>query len=149
MLPDVRPTRALMLGYGAGTLAHLLHQRFGPVPIVAVDDDPRVLALAPALLPPLPGVEMACMDALQYVSGTRDRFDYAALDLFRGGATPPGTFSRPFLRRLRGILAPGAVLVANLFLDGRSANRVQALGRIFRVREERRVGHNVVVHCKT
>ena len=36
MLPDVRPTRALILGYGGGTLAHLLHDRFGPLQIVVV-----------------------------------------------------------------------------------------------------------------
>src|SRR5215212_3085627 len=46
MLPDVRPSRALILGFGGGTLAHLLQDRFGPIHIVGVDDDDEVLALA-------------------------------------------------------------------------------------------------------
>src|SRR3712207_5882260 len=45
MLPDVRPHRALLLGAGGGTLAALLLQRFSNVEIVAVDDDPEVVAL--------------------------------------------------------------------------------------------------------
>src|SRR5918997_3532840 len=45
MLPDRRPVRALLLGAGGGTLAALLHRRFGGVRIVAVDDDPRVVRL--------------------------------------------------------------------------------------------------------
>jgi spermidine synthase len=85
---------------------------------------------------------------LQYVGATGDRFDYVALDLFRGGEVPGGTFARPFLRRLRAIMAPGAPLVANLFLDKRTADRLQALARVFRVREQRRIGKNLVVHCK-
>src|SRR5262249_29787731 len=39
MLPDARPRRALLLGLGAGTIAHLLVRRFGPVAMVGVESD--------------------------------------------------------------------------------------------------------------
>jgi len=146
MLPDTRPSRALLLGYGGGTLAHLLLRRFGPLPIVGVDDDPRVLALAPALLEVPACVELVCLDALAYVQGTVGRFDYVAVDLFRGGETPRAMFGRPFLRRLRALLTPGAPLVVNLFVDRRLPERLHRLGRVFRVRAQRRVGENLVVH---
>src|SRR5581483_2288453 len=147
MLPDVRPGRALLLGYGGGTLAHLLQQRFGPLPIVGVDDDPRVLALAPRLLPALPLVEVVCADALAYVRQGRGPFDYVALDLYRGGECPPWVFRRPFLRQLRALLPPGAPLVANLFVERRAPRRVAALARVFVVRAVRPVGKNLVVRC--
>ena len=35
MVPDVKPRRALLLGLGAGTVARLLHERFGEVPLYA------------------------------------------------------------------------------------------------------------------
>jgi spermidine synthase len=129
-------------------LAHLLHERFGPFPIVAVDDDPRVLTLGPELLPPLAQVQVVVADAFQYVGGPADRFDYLALDLFRGGEIPRGTFARPFLRRLRMLMAPGSALVVNLFVDRRTADRQRKLARVFHVRAEHRVGKNLVVHCK-
>src|SRR5205823_3994495 len=45
MLPDVRPNRALILGMGGGTIAHLLTRQFGPLPITGVEHDPRVIRL--------------------------------------------------------------------------------------------------------
>src|SRR5206468_5576446 len=46
MLPDARPKRALILGLGGGTLAHLLARRFGRVELTAVEIDPDVVRLA-------------------------------------------------------------------------------------------------------
>src|SRR5947209_4224427 len=46
MVPDVRPRRALILGMGGGTIAHLLMRRFGVLPIIGIDIDPRVVQLA-------------------------------------------------------------------------------------------------------
>jgi spermidine synthase len=108
MLPDVRPTRALILGYGGGTLGHLLRERFGPVQVVGVDDDNEVLSLAHSLCGVLPHLELVRADAFTYVKQARGPFDYVALDLFRGGEIPRGVFAGPFLRQLRGLLAPHA-----------------------------------------
>jgi spermidine synthase len=147
MLPDVRPTRALILGYGGGTLAHLLQARFGPLHIVGVDDDDEVLSLAESLCGPLPHLELVRADAFAYVDQARGPFDYAALDLFRGGEIPRGVFAKPFLRQLRGLLAPNAPLVVNLFRDGRTQSRLERLQHVFRLREQRPIGKNVVVIC--
>src|SRR5690242_11838153 len=46
MLPPECPRRALILGLGGGTIAHLLARRCPEIELVGVDSDETVLALA-------------------------------------------------------------------------------------------------------
>jgi len=148
MVPDVRPRRALLLGLGAGTIARLLHARFGPVPIVGVDDDRSVLDIARDELADLPSLELVDDDAFAYVARAEERFDLACIDLYRGAQPQPRIVSRPFLRQLRALLAPRGQAAFNLFVDRRVETRVGRIGRVFRVLERIRVGKNLVVWCR-
>lgn len=149
MLPAFRPRRALILGLGGGTLANLLHQRWGAaVPIVGVDASPAVLALArEAGWLRLAELDLVQQDAFVYVQFCTDRFDYAALDLYDGREFVGRALTRPFLRRLAGLLIPPGLLVVNLFDDNRTAARLARLARVFAIEREQRVGDNVVVHA--
>src|SRR6266705_1740549 len=86
MLPATPPRRALILGLGGGTLARLLQARWGThLSIVGVDDDPAVIETARAVgWLPLPGLDVVVEDAFAYARRCADRFDYVALDLYRG-----------------------------------------------------------------
>ena len=151
MIPDTRPERALILGLGGGTIARLLHARFGPLPIVAVDDDANVLAFAAAELSELPGLELVQADAFEWTDEAverGERFGLACVDLFRADAMPPEVTRRPFLRALKRLLAPRGLAIFNVFADRRTENRVHRLERVFRVLERRQVGDNVVVCCR-
>lgn len=148
MIPDVRPRRALLLGVGAGTIARLLHARFGPVPIVGVDDDRSVLEIARDALANLPGLELVDDDAFAYVARASGRFDLACIDLYRGAQPQAQIVSRPFLRQLRALLAPRGLAAFNLFVDRRVETRVGRIARVFRVLEKIRIGKNVVVWCR-
>ncbi|MER3420184.1 MAG: hypothetical protein C4290_06505, partial [Chloroflexota bacterium] len=124
MLPEHRPRRALLLGFGAGTLAHLLLERFGALPIVGVDDDPRMLSLARAIFGPLPPcVDLVLADAFAFVQLCAGRFDYVAVDLFHGGRPARGVTGQSFLRTLRRALVPGGRAAFNLFEDAHTARR--------------------------
>ena len=46
MLPEGMPRSALLLGLGAGTLAHMLTRRFPGIRIVGVDNDSRLVEFA-------------------------------------------------------------------------------------------------------
>jgi spermidine synthase len=121
MLPDRRPGRSLLLGAGGGTLAALLLRRFGRTRVIAVDDDPRVVALGrERFYLELPGVEVVIADAFAFVAACRGRFDYIAVDLFRGGERPRELLGRPFLRALTRLATPGATVAFNLFRDRRA-----------------------------
>lgn len=149
MLPAFCPRRTLILGLGGGTLANLLHQRWGAgVPIVGVDASPAVLALATeAGWLQLPGLNLVQQDAFVYVQSCTDRFDYAALDLYDGRQFVGRALTQPFLRRLARLLTPPGLLVINLFDDNLTATRLARLARIFAIDREQRVGDNVVVHA--
>lgn len=150
MLPDVRPHRALILGLGGGTLARLLQARWGGVSIVGVDDDEDVLGMAMELgwLPRDAGLEVVRFDAFAYVQACHQRFDYVAVDLFRGERLERRTLGKPFLHQVRSLLEPHGRLTINLFSDRRTTERIARIAAIFEVRDQRWVGGNVIVHAR-
>jgi spermidine synthase len=147
MLPTVRPEHALILGLGGGTLAQLLLRRFGPTRITGIDIDERVIALASAGMGLDTGaLRIVVADAFTWVETARERFDYVAIDLFRGGEVPRQAFSTRFLRGVRGLMAPRGMLVANLAKDEQATERIARLGRLFRAIDVRKAGKNLIVH---
>ena len=149
MLPDEPPRRALILGLGGGTLASLLRARWGALPIVGVDDDATILAVArEAGWLPTGGLDIVVCDAFEYVQACAERFDYVAIDLFRGPRMPGRVFGKPFLRRVRGLLGPRGRLAVNLFRDRRQAERVNRIALFFDIRRQVDVGGNVIVHAR-
>jgi len=148
MLPSERTQRALILGLGGGTLTRLLQARWGEVHIVGVDNDPAILETARAVgwLPPS-GLEIVVADAFAYVQACQDRFDYVAVDLFRGERLASRAFGKPFLRGVRDLLEPRGRLAVNMFSDQRALYRVQRIAAFFDIREQVGVGGNVIVHA--
>jgi spermidine synthase len=148
MLPARPPRDARLLGLGGGTIAHLLVGACGPIPLVGVDDDPRVLALGrEAFGLTLPNLEVVLADAFQYVATCSHRFDLVCVDLYRDGRIPRRVCASPFLVRLRGLLRPGGAATFNLARDRAAPNRLAQLARYFRVERRILVGFNLVVHC--
>lgn len=158
MLPDQQPESVLILGMGGGTLAHLLAQQWGApeLRIVGVDDNPLVLRTAQeagwmggaAWDDAWGHLEVVEGDAFAYVRETTQRFDYVALDLYRGAQFDNRALNKTFLQQLRRIMDPPGWLVANLFSDLATDRRVERIGRVFSVQKRIRVGSNVVVHAR-
>lgn len=148
MVPSHRPSRALLLGLGGGTVARLLHTRFGTVSIVGVDDDPTVIELAGRELADLDGLEVVRRDAFDYVASSQERFDLACVDLYRGAELEARIVGRPFLRQLRDLLFPRGLATFNLFVDRRTETRIRRIERYFRVLQTVPVGKNLVVWCR-
>jgi spermidine synthase len=67
MLPERPPETALLLGLGAGTLAHLLTRRHPGVRITGVDCDAELLAFARRHFDlDLPNLEIVLQDAFEF-----------------------------------------------------------------------------------
>jgi spermidine synthase len=149
MVPDDRPRRGLILGLGGGTLVRLLHARWGAFPIVGIDDDPTIVSMATeAGWLPRESLDVVIDDAFAYVQGCKERFDYIAVDLFRGEELAQRAFGKPFLRRLRVLLVPRGRIAINLFSDIRMFTRVSRIATFFEIREQRGVGGNLVIHAQ-
>ena len=148
MIPSVRPKKALVLGLGAGTVVHLLTRRFGPVPIVAVDDDPEVVELARAEFGlDLENLEITIGDAFDFAHTTDDRFGLILVDLYHGAQPAPGLVSHPFLTDLRRILSPRGQVVFNLYGSYLTPRRMSRLQSSFRTVTTVAAGANRIVFC--
>ena len=149
MLPDAKPEQALLLGAGGGTLAAMLNRRFGPLDVIAVDNDPEVVRLGrTSFYLTLPRVSVVLADAFQFAASCRGRFDYIAVDLFRGNERPREVAARPFLRDLRRITRPGATVAFNLFKDRRVEHTLTRIARLLVPVRQVTVGKNVVTHYR-
>ena len=150
MVPPDRPSRGLVLGLGGGTLVRLLYARWGTFPVVGVDDDATIVEVANSAgwLPRAPELQVVLADAFEFVQTCTERFDYVAVDLFRGEQLAARAFGKPFLRRLRSVMAPRAQLAINMFADVRMLGRIARISAMFEIRERRQVGGNIVIQAR-
>ena len=151
MVPDVKPRRGLLLGLGAGTIARLLHERFGEVSIVGVDDDEAVVDFARELLRDLPALAIEQGDAFEFVEravSAGEHFDYVAVDLYRGDHLAHGVVGRPFLRGLCTLAEPRGLVIFNFFMERRVYDRIRRIERVFRVVKRELVHRNLVLWCR-
>lgn len=149
MIPDVKPRHALVLGLGAGTIVHLLTRRFGPVPIIAVDDDPELIEVARSEFDlNLDNLQIVIGDAFEYAAETEERFDLIFVDLYHGPHPSPGMVSRPFLNSLRRIVSPRGLIVFNLFCGYLTGERLGRLQTAFHNVEVVPAGSNRIVFCR-
>ncbi len=153
MLPPGCPNRALLLGLGGGTVAHLLARRCPGVVIVGVERNAEVIALARAQfgLGALPNLAVVEADAFAWVAEQAatgdDHYDLICLDLFEAGRLALGTLATPFLRQVGALLVPRGVLTVNLMVTGRTSEQLHRLQRVFRILRELRLRGNLVVHA--
>jgi spermidine synthase len=149
MLPQGSPRTALLLGLGAGTLAHLLTRQSPAVRITGVDIDPGIIEFARRHFDlALPNLEVIVADAFVYVSACTEQFDYVAVDLFQGAAFHRGVLARPFLRRLAAIAGPDGDIVINMYQDHRSEGYLRRIARVLEVVRAERLPSNVLAHCR-
>ncbi len=108
-----RPGRALILGFGLGSIALILHRLHGLRPVLTgVDIDPRVVSMAQRYLPEplLKRTELICTDALPWVPCCPNRYELIAVDMFVDTEVPRGCADHSFLTALRRLLTPKGLL---------------------------------------
>ena len=87
-------------------------------------------------------------DAFEYVQTCERRFDFIAVDLFRGQRLAARTFGRPFLRGVRALLEPRGRLAMNMFFDKLARQRETRIASMFDISTINRIGGNVVIHAR-
>ena len=149
MIPDAKPHQVLILGLGAGTIAALLTQRFGPIPITGVDVNPRIVELGHQIYR-LEEADLTVRvgDAFEFVKAATDRYDYIVVDLYLGGEIARHVFTKTFLKRLKRLAGPNGTVAVNIRRSSRLDRQLALLSEIFPVVETAEVGLNVVAKCR-
>ncbi|MFN8521756.1 MAG: hypothetical protein U0821_01455 [Chloroflexota bacterium] len=145
MVPDRRPRHTLLLGLGGATVAALLHERFGPVPVTGVELNPDVIRVADPIYRSIPSLSVVEADAFGFVQNATGPYDLICIDLYRGERLAAAITHLPFLRRIRELLAPGGDAVFNLFLDRSAIARTDRIRRALTVNRCVVVKQNVLV----
>lgn len=118
------PRRFLVVGLGGGTLPMFLRKYYPKAVIDAVDIDPDVVDVAKKFFGFREDRHMNVhvSDGRRFVENTRQPYDVIFLDAFGAAGTPSHLTTQEFLEAVRRAVAPGGVVVANLW--GPSANRL-------------------------
>ena len=149
MLPHHQPANALILGLGGGTIATLLTQRFGALPITGVECDPAVVWLARHQfgLDALEHVQVVVADAFAYVRRCRERYDAICVDLYTAGKMAHGVLGRRFLQDVARLLTPEGEATINLWRSPYLDDQLRRIGRELLVRDVVAVDENLIVRC--
>lgn len=126
-----RPTgsleSALMLGFGAGTVARLLCDLAGLKQIVGVELDPMHLSIAQGFFDCDERCELIAADAVEWVQDAAGdaRYDLVIDDLYGEEDGIPERYApmdKEWFNRLVGLLKPGGILVLNTIEPEKTAS---------------------------
>jgi predicted O-methyltransferase YrrM len=157
LLPSSCPRRALLLGLGGGTVAHLLARRCPNAEIVGIERNVEVLELARTQLglSSLSQLTMLQADAFAWVAQQCEEmgdesgsFNLVCLDLFEAGRLAHGALATPFLRQIARLMAPDGLLTVNLMVTARTPDQLRRLERVFAVVWQKRLRGNLIVHVR-
>ena len=126
----VKSDRVLMLGYGGGSAAEIIHQDFSrTAEIVGVELDAAVLDLAKRYFY-TQGVRLLQEDAVEYVKKASKhawQYDLVICDLFVDGDVAEGVATKSFVEGLSSIVEHGGGVIVNTMLDAPKAEAFEAL----------------------
>lgn len=126
----VKVDRVLLLGYGGGSAAEIIHQDHNrDAEIVGVEKDAAVLDLAKRYFY-TQGVRLLQEDAIDYVHKAAKNawhYDLVICDLFVDGDLAPGVVSERFVQDLTQLISVGGGVIVNTMLDAPKAKAFEAM----------------------
>lgn len=106
--------RVLVLGYGLGSIPHILRKRHNiSAHYTAVEIDPVVVGMAQRYgnLPKGSQVSWINADAISYISYSKAQYDLICIDVFIDDKVPAGFLSKEFMQETVKLLKPGGKLL--------------------------------------
>jgi spermidine synthase len=116
--------RALILGFGAGSVASILREELGmQCHITGVEKDPEVLRLGRKYFNTgrFTGIELLTADACTWIHTAEGCWDLVVVDVYEDFAVPPCCETEAFVQALHRRLAAGGMLLFNKLIYNREA----------------------------
>jgi len=147
------PKRLLLLGFGAGSVAHAYDALYPGIAITGVELDSTVISMAKRWfsVPEKTNIEVG--DARSFVNNIGERFDVIILDAFRFPYIPFYLTTREFYKKLAELLNEGGVLIVNVGRDKDARGVVNAVAKTLGTAFRHVIGvdvdrHNTVLLAK-
>lgn len=122
----------LMLGYGGGSAASIIHNAYNPKAIItAIEIDEKVIHLARKWFY-TSNVNIICADALSFVQNHNSNYDLIICDLFKDIYVPNAVLDKVFYRHCHGLLKNNGFIIQNLMPKGESNQYFNAFSAVFR-----------------
>ena len=114
MVPEKEPKKVLILGFGAGTTARLINDKFPRATIIGVDSNEEILALARKEMD-LDGIKATVIveDAFEYIKDCKQRFDLVIVDLWDGPVFNTLPLSPDFMDKCKKLLTSDGKILLN------------------------------------
>lgn len=122
-LPE-NPKRVLIVGLGGGTIPQFLRHHFPDLTIDVVELDPAVVRVARSYFGFRPDDNMRAFvaDGRKFIEQSEPVYDVIYLDAYSADSVPYALTTQEFLRATKRALAPGGVVVGNVW--GSRSNRL-------------------------
>ena len=123
-LINFKPEKILILGYGVGSVGHILRNDYGlQSHITAVELDTVVIELGGRYFNTtlMENFRMYNMDAAEYVKSSREIFDLIIVDVFVESFVPESVRTQSFLEGLKTIMNTDALLIYNFMLHDKKS----------------------------
>lgn len=118
-----KPNSVLLLGYGGGSAAKIIHQVNPNANITAVELDPGVIELAKKWFY-TQNVRLFQADAIEFVKQKDSKgFDLIICDVFKDIYVPDGVRSLDFYQNCHQLLSPGGCFVQNLMIPAQEMKK--------------------------
>ena len=110
-------SNVLMLGFGAGSVANILTEKYGlKCKITGIEKDPVVIELAKQYfnIDNYKNLELICEDAYTFVQQNNNSYDLIVMDIFIDDEVPKSFHKEEFLYNLNRLLASNGILFYNI-----------------------------------
>jgi len=111
------PAKILIIGLGGGSIPAFLHKRYPKTRIDCVDIDPEVIAVARVFFgfKEDETLKAHAADGRKFIEETAEQYDLIFLDAFGNDFVPRHLTTKEFLTAVRRILAPGGIVLGNVW----------------------------------
>lgn len=110
--------RALILGLGGGTTAHLIHKNWPLAKITGVDIDPLIVSLGNDYMG-LKNLDIKTLidDAFVFTKKDKTLYDFICVDTYVGDTYPEKLESVEFLRQVQKRISPNGIVIFNRIFE--------------------------------
>ncbi|HRH63478.1 MAG TPA: fused MFS/spermidine synthase [Bacteroidia bacterium] len=126
---------ALLLGFGTGSVAHILRNELKMnCPITGVELDSEVIKLAHQYfkLASIPDCKIYEQDAQEYIQSTKEKYDLIVVDVFHEIEVPDELLQASFIEHLKNRLTAAGLVYFNFVVDSSNQrNQLTQLKQVF------------------